>query len=131
MSDLKREQNVVDALKKQFGDKLLEVDTKLPRRVNVKVANPDHLDVLKFATEKWNAWHMIAVSSVDTFDGVIAAVYHFDIVPPHNDETAITLNLRVDCASRDDPHITSASSVIPGRLQQPPVSTSPDGNVFA
>jgi NADH:ubiquinone oxidoreductase subunit C len=57
---------------------------------------------------------MIAVSSVDTFDSVIAAVYHFDIVPPHNDETAISINLRVDATSRDDPHITSASSIIPG-----------------
>jgi NADH-quinone oxidoreductase subunit C len=114
MSDLKREQKVVDALKKQFGDKLLEVEASLPRRVNVKVANPEHLEVLKFAKEEWNAWHMIAVSSVDTPDGVIAAVYHFDIVPPHNNETAITINLRVDCANRNDPHITSASSVIPG-----------------
>jgi NADH-quinone oxidoreductase subunit C len=114
MSDLKREQQVVDALKKQFGDKLLEAEAQLERRVYVKVANPDHLEVLKFAKEKWNAWHMIAVSSVDTPDGVIAAVYHFDIVPPHNDETAITVNLRIDCANRDDPRITSTASIIPG-----------------
>ncbi len=114
MSDLKREQKVVDALKEQFGDKLLVAEAQLPRRVNVKVANPDHLEVFKFAKEKWNAWHMIAVSSVDTPDGIIAAVYHFDIVPPHNNETAITINLRVDCADRNDPHIKSASSIIPG-----------------
>jgi NADH:ubiquinone oxidoreductase subunit C len=57
---------------------------------------------------------MIAVSSIDTPDGIIAAVYHFDIVPPHNNETAISINLRVDCSDRNDPHVTSMSSVIPG-----------------
>jgi len=114
MSDLKREQKVVDALKSQFGDKLLEVEAVRPRRINVTVADPDHLEVFKFAIEKWNAWHLIAVSSVDTPDGVFAAVYHYDIVPPHDAETAITMNLRVDCPSRENPTITSATSVVSG-----------------
>ncbi|MCF2143169.1 MAG: NADH-quinone oxidoreductase subunit C [Candidatus Heimdallarchaeota archaeon] len=114
MSDLKREQQVVDALKSHFGEKLLSIETTFPRRIDCTVKDPDHLEVFKFAKEKWKAWHLIAISSVDTPDGVIAAVYHFDIVPPHGTETAITLNLRVDAPNREKAEITSAVSVIPG-----------------
>ena len=114
MSDTKREQKVIDALKSQFGDKILEAEIPALRRVNVKVADPDQLEVFAFAKEKWNAWHMVAISGVDTPEKVIACVYHFDIIPPHNGETAVTMNLRVDCADYNNPKLTSSSEVIPG-----------------
>jgi len=114
MSDLKREQKVIDTLKSKFGDKILEAEIQNPRRIHAKVADPDQRELFAFAMEKWNAWHMIAISGVDTPDGIIACVYHFDIIPPHGAETAVTLNLRVDCADHDKPVLTSVSSVIPG-----------------
>lgn len=114
MSDLKREQEIVNTLKKQFGDKLLEAKVEYERRISVKVADPDQLEIFTFAIEKWKAWHLIAISSVDTPDGVITAIYHFDILPPFGGKTAITMNLRIDCKDRKNAKLTSATSVIPG-----------------
>ena len=114
MSDLKREQKVIDTLKSKFGDKILEAEIQNPRRIHMKVADPDQRELFAFAMEKWNAWHLIAMSGVDTPDGVIACVYHFDIIPAHGAETAVTLNLRVDSADHEKPVLTSISSVIPG-----------------
>jgi len=114
MSKLKDENEIVDALKKKFGDKLLQAEVQQERRITAKVADPDQLEVFSYAMEKWNAWHLIAISSIDKPDGVIAAVYHFDIRPPFEGVTAITLNLEVDCADRKDAKLTSACSVIPG-----------------
>ena len=64
--------------------------------------------------EKWDAWHLTGISSIEDYEGVIGAVYHFDIVPPHGTETAISINLRVNASSKDKPEITSAVSVIIG-----------------
>ena len=114
MSDLKREQKVIDTLKSKFGDKILEAEIQNPRRIHMKVADPDQRELFAFAMEKWNAWHLIAMFGVDTPDGVIACVYHFDIIPAHGAETAVTLNLRVDSADHEKPVLTSISSVIPG-----------------
>jgi NADH-quinone oxidoreductase subunit C len=114
MSDLKREQKVIDTLKKKFGDKILEAEIQNPRRIHVKVADPVQRELFAFAMEEWKAWHLIAISGVDTPDGIIACVYHFDIIPPYGAETAVTINLRVDCADHDKPVLTSISGVIPG-----------------
>ncbi|HUT80218.1 MAG TPA: NADH-quinone oxidoreductase subunit C [Candidatus Bathyarchaeia archaeon] len=114
MSDLKRELKVVDALKSQFGNKILSIEAVNPRRIHMTVPDPVHLEVFKFAIEKWNAWHLIAISSVDTPEGVFAVIYHFDIVPPHDADTAISINLRVDCPDRANPKISSAYPVLHG-----------------
>ncbi|HUU79477.1 MAG TPA: NADH-quinone oxidoreductase subunit C [candidate division Zixibacteria bacterium] len=114
MSKLKDEQEIVNALKSHFGDKILEAEVERVRRIHVKVADPDQLDVITFAKEKWNSWHMIAVSSVDKPDGTFAVVYHYDIRPPHGGQTAITMNLMVDCPDRNNPKITSITKVFIG-----------------
>ena len=114
MSKLKDEQEIVDALKEKFGDKLLQAEVQDERRITVKVADPLHLEVFEFAKEKWKAWHLIAISSVDKPDGIISAIYHYDIRPPFAGQVAITMNLEVECPSRDKPVIKSATSVIPG-----------------
>jgi NADH:ubiquinone oxidoreductase subunit C len=93
---------------------LLLAEVQAERRITAKVADPDQLEVFAFAKEKWNAWHMIAISAVDKPDGNISAVYHFDIRPPFEGLPAITLNLEVECPSRDNTKLTSVCSVIPG-----------------
>ena len=70
---LKDEQQIVDTLKSQFGEKILEAEVLRERRIHVKVADPDQLEIFSFAMEKWKAWHLIAMSSLDKPDGVIAA----------------------------------------------------------
>jgi len=114
MSELKDEKEIVAALKSKFGDKLLEAEIQQERRITAKVADPDQLELVAFAMEKWNAWHIIAISSIDKPDGTIGAVYHIDIRPPFDGLPAITLNLEVDCVNRDDTKLTSLYSVIPG-----------------
>ena len=114
MSNLKDEQAIVDALKKQFGDKLLEAKVEYQRRIHVKVADPNQLDVISFAMENWNSWHLIAVSSLDTPDEKFAVVYHYDIRPPFGGQTAITMNLMVECPDRKNPKITSMTKVLIG-----------------
>ena len=114
MSKLKDENEIVAALKSKFGDKLLQVEVQAERRITAEVADPDQLEVFAFAMEKWNAWHMIAISAMDRPDGIISAVYHFDIRPPFEGLPAITLNLEVKCADREKAQLTSACSVIPG-----------------
>jgi hypothetical protein len=93
MSKLKDENEIVAVLQKQFGDKLLEIEVQQERRITAKVADPDQLEVFTFAKEKWNAWHLIAISSIDKPDGKLGAVYHFDIRPPFEGTVAITLNI--------------------------------------
>jgi len=111
---LQDEQNIVDTLKSQFGKKILEAEVQQERRIHVKVADPDHLEILSFAMEKWQAWHIIAISSVDKPDGVIAAVYHFDVRPPFGGQVAISMNLMIDCDTRDNPKLASAYNLING-----------------
>ena len=111
---LQDEQDIVDTLKSQFGEKILEAKVQRERRIFVKVANPDHLEIFSFAMEKWKAWHLIAISSVDKPDGVIAAVYHFDIRPPFGGQVAISMNLMVDCDSREKPILASVYHLING-----------------
>lgn len=116
MSKLNDEQEIISVLKKQFGDKILEAEVERIRRIHIKVKDPDQLAVIAFAKEKWQAWHLIAVSSVDKPDGTIAAVYHFDIRPPHAGRTAITMDLMIDCADKKKPMLTSMNEVIPGAV---------------
>ena len=111
---LQDEQNIVDTLKSQFGKKILEAEVQQERRIHVKVADPDHLEILSFAMEKWQAWHLIAISSIDKPDGVIAAVYHFDVRPPFGGQVAISMNLMIDCDTRDKPKLASAYNLING-----------------
>ena len=111
---LKDEQQIVDTLKSQFGEKILEAEVLRERRIHVKVADPDQLEIFSFAMEKWKAWHLIAMSSLDKPDGVIAAVYHFDIRPPFGGQVAISMDLMIDCDSRESPKLTSVTKVIEG-----------------
>jgi NADH-quinone oxidoreductase subunit C len=114
MSELKAEQEIVDTLKNQFGDRILEATVPRKRRVNIKVADPDQVEIFKFAKKHWKAWHMIAISGVDTPEGVICCVYHFDIKPPFEGNFAISMNLRVDCDDHENPKLQSVVDVIPG-----------------
>ncbi len=111
---LQDEQKIVDTLKSQFGKKLLEAKVQRERRIFVKVANPDHLEIFSFAMKKWKAWYLTAVSSIDKPDGTLAAVYHFDIRPPFGGQVAISMNLMIDCESREEPKLASLYNLING-----------------
>ena len=54
MSDLKREQKVIDTLKSKFGDKILEAEIQNPRRIHIKVADPeaDLKEIIKTARKE-------------------------------------------------------------------------------
>ncbi|MEA2070775.1 MAG: NADH-quinone oxidoreductase subunit C [Asgard group archaeon] len=114
MSSLTAEQEVINTLKDHFGDKIHEAEATRPRRIRIKIADPDQVEVFKYAKEYMNAWHMIAISSIYKPDGTIGVVYHFDIKPPVNEGHSITMNLHVDCEDNENPKLQSVVPVIPG-----------------
>jgi NADH:ubiquinone oxidoreductase subunit C len=114
MSDLADEQAVLDTLKEEFGDRLLEAQVDRPRRLSLKMNNPDQLDFFNFAKKKWGAWHLVGISGVDTPEDILCVVYHFDVVPPSEKNRAITVSIRVDTTDRENPEIQTVTHIIPG-----------------
>ncbi|MBD3192508.1 MAG: hypothetical protein GF308_17850 [Candidatus Heimdallarchaeota archaeon] len=112
MSELAAEEKILDQLKEQFGDQIMDTEIPRKRRINVHVADPVQRDIIQFGKEKFNAWHIIAISGVDVQEHM-EVVYAFDIQPPAEDKYAITLNIHVK-TDRDTPNVKTITDMIPG-----------------
>jgi len=101
------DEETIERLKQDLGDKALELTHPSKRRIFLKVAPADLVPVAALLRDKYDMAYLATVSGVDkgtTFE----AVYHFA-------SPAVNLNLRVE-VPREAPRLPSICAVIPGAI---------------
>ena len=107
MSELKTENELVESVKKQFGDKILDTKIQRAKRVYIKVKPGDHRDVIKFLKDNWDAYHVSTITGVDLGEN-IEVLYHLFAYKGN-----ITVTVRTE-VPKADPKIQTIVDIIPG-----------------
>ena len=94
----------VEKIKEKFGNKVLKVRVKGPKRAYVDIYPKDVVDMTRFLFKDLGMRFNIA-SAVDDFDG-IEILYHFSM-----DTAGYVISLRALIRDKNDPHIDTITSV--------------------
>jgi Ni,Fe-hydrogenase III component G len=103
MSDIE----IVENLKRDLGEKALELSNPDVRRIFVKVAQPDLVQAVTLLRDKYDCAYLATITGLDKGD-VFEFLYHFA-------SPAANINLRTECP-RSEPRIASICAVIPGAV---------------
>jgi len=101
------DEETIERLKQDLGDKALELTHPSKRRIFLKVAPADLVPVAALLRDKYDMAYLATVSGVDK-GATFEAVYHFA-------SPAVNLNLRVE-VPREAPRLPSLCAVIPGAI---------------
>ena len=101
------DEETIERLKQDLGDKALELTHPSKRRIFLKVAPADLVPVAALLRDKYDMAYLATVSGVDK-GATFEAVYHFA-------SPAVNLNLRVE-VPREAPRLPSICAVIPGAI---------------
>jgi NADH-quinone oxidoreductase subunit C len=101
------DEETIERLKRDLGDKALELSHPARRRIFLKVAPADLVPVATLLRDKYDMAYLATVSGVDK-GAAFEAVYHFA-------SPAVNLNLRVE-VPREAPRLPSLCAVIPGAI---------------
>ena len=100
-------ETIIQKINSDITDKIQEVSTTAPLRINVKVAREQLLAVLTYLKEQFGFTHMATISGVDLGEN-FEVVYHMA-------SSMATVNVRI-LTPRRDPKIPSVCAVIPGAI---------------
>jgi NADH-quinone oxidoreductase subunit C len=100
-------ETIIQKINSDIKDKVQEVSTTAPLRINVKVAREQLLVVLTYLKEQFGFTHMATISGVDLGES-FEVVYHMA-------SNLATVNVRIQ-TPRSAPKIPSTCSVIPGAI---------------
>jgi Ni,Fe-hydrogenase III component G len=103
MSDIE----IVENLKRDLGEKAIELSNPDVRRIFVKVAPRDLLPAITLLRDKYGCAYLATISGVDKGDA-FEFLYHFA-------SPVANINLRTECP-RSEPRISSICAVIPGAV---------------
>jgi len=107
VSELKAEQELVEDVKKQLGDKIVDTKIQRAKRVYIRVKAGDHRDVIKYLKEKWDAYHVSTITGVDLGEN-IELLYHLFAYRGN-----VTVTVRTE-VPKSDPKIQTIVDIIPG-----------------
>jgi Ni,Fe-hydrogenase III component G len=103
MSDIE----IVENLKRDLGEKAIELSNPGVRRIFVKVAPRDLLPAITLLRDKYDCAYLATISGVDKGD-VFEFLYHFA-------SPVANINLRTEFP-KSEPRIASICAVIPGAV---------------
>lgn len=103
MNDIELTEN----LKKDLGDKALELVNPTKRRIFLGVDQSGLTAAVTLLREKYGFWHLATISGVDSGE-VFELLYHFG-----DKETTVNVRVRIP---KSDPRIPSITPVIPGAV---------------
>lgn len=98
---------IVENLKRDLGEKALELTNPDVRRIFVRIAPRDLVPAVTLLRDKYDCAYLATISGVDKGD-VYEFLYHFA-------SPVANINLRTEFP-KTDPHIESISAVIPGAI---------------
>jgi len=98
---------IVENLKRDLGEKALELSNPDVRRIFVKVALRDLVPAATILRDKYDCAYLATISGLDKGD-VFEFIYHFA-------SPVANINLRTECP-RSEPRIASICAVIPGAV---------------
>ena len=98
---------LIEKLKADLGDKIVEIVNPARRRLFLKVAPADLLAVTARLRDTYGVVFLSTISGVDN-GGTFDILYHFS-TPEHD------YNLRTEIP-KDNPHVDSITPVIPGAI---------------
>lgn len=99
------EEEIVNKLKSQFGDRILEAKIQRARRIFVTVDRSVYKDVVKFLKNEIGVTHVSTMAGVD-------AIERFEVIPLFSYK-GIVIALR-GIVPKEDPSIDTITDVIPG-----------------
>ena len=100
-------ETIIQKINSDIMDKIQEVSTTAPLRINVKIAREQLLAVLTYLKEQLGFTHLATISGVDLGEN-FEVVYHMA-------SSMATVNVRI-LTPRSDPKIPSVCAVIPGAI---------------
>jgi membrane-bound hydrogenase subunit beta len=103
MSDIE----IVESLKRDLGEKALELSNPDVRRIFVKVAPPELVPAVTLLRDKYDCAYLATISGVDKGD-TFEFLYHFA-------SPVANINLRTEFP-KSEPRIASICAVIPGAV---------------
>jgi membrane-bound hydrogenase subunit beta len=103
MSDIE----IVESLKRDLGDKALDLTNPDVRRIFVKVAPPELVPAVTLLRDKYDCAYLATISGVDKGD-TFEFLYHFA-------SPVANINLRTEFP-KSEPRIASICAVIPGAV---------------
>lgn len=103
MSDIE----IVENLKRDLGEKAIELSNPDIRRIFVKVAPQDLIPAVTLLRDRYDCAYLATISGLDKGD-TFEFLYHFA-------SPVANINLRIECP-RSAPRITSICAVIPGAV---------------
>jgi len=103
------ENEVIESFKKVLGEKFVDGYVKGKRQVFIKVVENAYKEALKYALEKWSAYHLTTITGIDTGEK-IELLYH--LLEP---KSSLTITIVTEI-SRSDPKIDTVSDIFPSAL---------------
>ncbi|MBE3124528.1 MAG: NADH-quinone oxidoreductase subunit C [Acidobacteria bacterium] len=103
MSDIE----IVESLKRDLGEKALDLTNPDVRRIFVKIAPPELVPVVTLLRDKYDCAYLATISGVDKGD-TFEFLYHFA-------SPVANINLRTEFP-KSEPRIASICAVIPGAV---------------
>ena len=98
---------IVENLKRDLGDKVLELANPDVRRIFLRVAPRDLVPAVTLLRDKYDCAYLATISGVDKGEA-FEVVYHFA-------SPAVNINVRTE-SPRSDPRVPSICAVIPGAI---------------
>ena len=98
---------IVENLKRDLGDKALELTNPDVRRIFFKVAPPDLVPAVTLLRDKYDCAYLATISGVDKGE-TFELVYHFA-------SPVVNINVRTELP-RSEPRVPSICAVIPGAI---------------
>jgi len=114
MSELEIENKIVNAAKSKFGDGLTDSKIERPRRVYLTLKKESILDGVSFLKKEFGGTHVSTITGLETEES-FEVLYHMATRPKGLGEVEIEVTVRV-LLPKDNPTVTSITSVIPGAV---------------
>jgi Ni,Fe-hydrogenase III component G len=102
-----KDAEIIEKIKSQLGEKLVELTNPAPRRLFIKVAAENLVQATTLLRDTFNMTHVSTISGVDLGES-FEILYHF--ATPEAD-----FNVRTEIP-RDNPHVETITSSIPGAI---------------
>lgn len=100
-----KEIEVIEKIKENLKQKVLEITNPAPRRIFLKVDKKDLVETMDFLKKNFNFYHVSTISGVDLGE-------HFEILYHMANENCV-LTVRT-LTPRNDPKVPTITGVIPG-----------------
>ncbi len=102
-----KDDEILKEIKKNLGDKVLELTNPAPRRIYLTVDREHVPEAVAFLKDKLDIYHVSTISGVD-LDENFEIIYHM---------ASLTAQVNLRCtAPRENPTVPTISEIIPGAL---------------